>query len=273
MNGVITICLNKEIYYHWTEVLFKSILLHTNINFALVYDNEEWFNKYNLDKLVKYPIHKTDIENPYTFKYELINHSPFDNTIFFDADTIIFKDITPLFNEQFLSICAEWENDWIYNEFSFIPNPDKIVKDFGLQKLYSAYSGFIRFEKTDFYLNLFQKILSNIHFDKKIAKLYNMIMPDEYFLDISISDLDLNKFIPIKLYYSNSVDDISEYYGFTFQNCTDIKIEHLDSFILNVFKKINVTNYLLSIANYKENKQINIINNQIVITPIKKMII
>ena len=98
-------------------------------------------------------------------------------------------------------------------------------------------------------------------------------MPDEYFLDISISDLDLNKFIPIKLYYSNSVDDINEYYGFTFQNCTDIKIEHLDSFILDVFKKINVTNYLLSIANYKENKQINIINNQIIITPIKKMII
>jgi hypothetical protein len=273
MNGVITICLNKEIYYHWTEVLFKSILLHTNVDFALVYDNVEWFNKYNLNTLVKYPIYKTDIENPYTFKYELINHSPFDNTIFFDADTIIFKDITPLFNEQFLSICAKWENEWIYNEFSFIPNPDKITKDFGLQKLYSAYSGFIRFEKTDFYFNLFQKILSNIHFDRKIAKLYNMIMPDEYFLDISISDLDLNKFIPIKLYYSNSLDDINEYYGFTFQNCTDIKIEHLDFFILDTFKKIGISNYLLSIVKSKINKEINIIDNQLVISSIKKMII
>ena len=44
MNGVITISLNKEIYYHWSEVLFKSILLYSNVDFALVYDNEEWFN-------------------------------------------------------------------------------------------------------------------------------------------------------------------------------------------------------------------------------------
>jgi hypothetical protein len=273
MNGVITICLKKEIYYHWSEVLFKSILLYTNVDFALVYDNQEWFNKYNLDKLVKYSIYKTDIENPYTFKYELIKHSPFDNTIFFDADTIIFKDITPLFNEQFLSICAEWENGWIYNEFSFIKNPDKVTKDFGLQKLYSAYSGFIRFEKTNFYFNLFQKILNNIHFDRKIARLYNMIMPDEYFLDISISDLDLNRFIPIKLYYSDYDDEITKYYGFTFQNCTDIKIGNLDSFILNTLKNININNYLLSILNSKINKEINIIDNQIVIKPIKKMMI
>jgi hypothetical protein len=273
MNGVITICLKKEIYYHWSEVLFKSILLYTNVDFALVYDNQEWFNKYNLDKLVKYPIYKSDIENPYTFKYELINHSPFDNTIFFDADTIIFKDISPLFNEQFLSICAEWDDEWIYNDFSFIKNVEKVVSIFGLQKLYSAYSGFIRFEKTNFYFNLFQKILNNIHFDINIARLYNMIMPDEYFLDISISDLNLNKFIPIKLYYSDSVDDINKYYGFTFQNCTDIKIEHLDSLIVDTLKKIGISNYLLSIVKSKINKEINIINNQLVINPIKKMII
>jgi hypothetical protein len=164
----------------------------------------------------------------------------------------------------------------LHNGFAFQLdniNPNKITSQFGLQKLYSAYSGFIRFEKTDFYFNLFKKILNNIHFDKRIAKLYNMIMPDEYFLDISISDLNLNKFIPIKLYYSDSVDDINKYYGFTFQNCTDIKIEHLDSFILNTLKKIEITNYVLSIANYKQNKEINIIDNQLVINLIKKMII
>lgn len=273
MNGVISICLKKEIYYHWVEVLFKSILLHTDVDFALVYDNKEWFNKYNLNKLVKYPIYKTDIENPYTFKYELINYSPFDNTIFFDADTIIFKDIKPLFDEQFLSICAEWDNGWIYNEFSFIKNIDKVINNFGLTKLYSAYSGFIRFEKTNFYLTLFKKILNNIHFDRKIAKLYNMIMPDEYFLNISISELNLNRFIPIKLYYSNYDDDISKYYGFTFQGCTDIQIENLDYFILDVLKKINISTYLLSISKYKENKQINIVDNKIIINPVKKMIL
>ena len=104
MNGVITIALNEEKYYHWTEILFKSILLYTDIEFCLVYDNTEWFTKYNLDKIVKYPIHKSDIQNPYLFKYELIEYTPFDNTIFLDSDTIIFKDITPLFSEQFLCI-------------------------------------------------------------------------------------------------------------------------------------------------------------------------
>ncbi len=256
MNGVITISLNKEIYYHWSEVLFKSILLYTNVDFALVYDNEDWFKKYNLDKLVKYPIYKTDIQNPYTFKYELIKYSPFDNTIFFDADTIIFKDINPLFNEQFLSICAEWKNEWIYNDFSFIENADKVTTDFGLKKLYSAYSGFIRFEKTDFYFNLFEKILNNIHFDRTIAKVYNMIMPDEYFLDISISELDLNKFIPIKLYFSKSKDNIEDYYGFSFQSNRDFKIKNLESLIMDTLKKINVDYYDLILCKIRPNKQL-----------------
>ena len=100
-----------------------------------------------------------------------------------------------------------------------------------------------------------------------------MIMPDEYFLDISISDLNLNKFIPIKLYYSDYDDDINNYYGFTFQNCTDIKIKNLDYIILDILIKSNISNNQLSIANYKENKQINIINNQLIINPIKKSMI
>lgn len=257
MNGVITICLKEEIYYHWTEVLFKSILLYSDIDFSLIYDNEDWFKKYNLDKIVKYPIYKTDIENPYTFKYELINYSPFDNTIFFDADTIIFKDIKPLFDKQFLSICSEWNNGWIYNEFSFINDVEKIVKERELNKFYSAYSGYIRFEKTEFYFTLFKKILENMHFDMRIAKMYSkMIMPDEYFLDISISDLELIKFIPIKLYFSNPNDNINDYYGFTFQSKRDIKIRGLESILMDVIQKIGIKYYDLVSTKIKPNKEL-----------------
>lgn len=256
MNGIITISLKKEIYYHWSEVLFKSILLYTDMEFALVYDNDEWFKKYNLDKLVKYPIYKTNIENPYTFKYELIKYTPFDNTIFFDADTIIFKDIKPLFNEQFLSICGEWKNGWIYNDFSFIENPEVVVNEHNLSKLYSAYSGFIRFEKTEMYYNLFERIINNIHFKLNIAKVYHMIMPDEYFLDISVSDLDLSKFIPIKLYFSKSKDDIGDYYGFTFQSNRDFKIKNLESLIMKTIKNIGVDYYDLVSTKIKPKKEL-----------------
>jgi hypothetical protein len=257
-NGVITIAIHKEIYYHWAEVLFKSILLYTDVEFALVYDNEEWFKKYNLNKLVKYPIYNTDVKNPYIFKYELINYSPFDNTIFFDADTIIFKDITPLFNEQFLSICGEWDSDWIYNEFSpLTPDIDKLIKKYNLSKLYSAYSGYIRFEKTNFYYLLFNNVLSNHHFDRKIYNIYGRDhMPDEYFLNISISELDLNRFIPIKLYFAKSKDDINGYYGFTFQGNRDFKIKNLESMITNTIKKIGINYYDLVSTKIKCKKEL-----------------
>jgi alpha-N-acetylglucosamine transferase len=164
MNGIITIALKEEKYYHWTSILFNSILLYTNVEFALVYDNNDWFVKYNLDKIVKYPIYKNDIENPYMFKYKLIEYTPFDNTIFFDADTIIFKDISPLFLEQPFSICAEWDGDYLYKEYNpFVKRPDIFVKEFNLPKFYSTYSGYIRFEKTDYFKQLFKDILSKEH--------------------------------------------------------------------------------------------------------------
>ena len=46
----------------------------------------------------------------------------------FPKEGIIFKDITPLFNEQCVSICSEWNGEWIFNKFSFIDNPEEIVK-------------------------------------------------------------------------------------------------------------------------------------------------
>lgn len=239
MNGVITIALNEEKYYHWTEILFKSILLYTDIEFCLVYDNTEWFTKYNLDKIVKYPIHKSDIQNPYLFKYELIEYTPFDNTIFLDSDTIIFKDITPLFSEQFLCICADYSNGYVYNLFSFIPNPSSIIKKLGLKKLYSAYSGYLRFEKTNFYKKLFRTILDNVHYDKNIHTLYNRnVMPDEYFLNISISDLVLEKFIPIQLFHIDEIQ--TNMYGYSYQGESTIENKIVLNYIKNTLESLNM---------------------------------
>lgn len=246
MNGVIGISLGNEIYYHWVEVLFKSILFNTDIEFCLIYDNQKYFEKYNLDKIVKYPIYKTDITNPYLFKYELIKHTPFDNTIFFDADTIVFKDISDLFDKQFLSICGEWNNEWIYNYFSFISNPKEIIKKYNLNKFYSAYSGYIRFEKKDFYYNLFEQVILNEHYDYKIFKKYSRdFMPDEYFLNLSITSLDLKKHIPIKLYYLNSSDSIENYYGYTFQGNFNFIDKEIKEYIQKTLNNIFIDEYLI----------------------------
>jgi hypothetical protein len=251
--------LKSEVYYHWVEVLFKSILLHCDVKFALIYDNDEYYRKYNLDNIVDYPIFKKDIINPYTFKYELIKHTPFDNTIYFDADTIILKDITPLFNEQFVSVCGEWDKEWIYNDYSpFSPNPEKIVEKYNLNKLYSTYSGYIRFEKNDFYYDVFKKIILNKHYNKQISKIYNRgFMPDEYFLNMSISDLELKKFIPIKLYYSKTEDGLEHYYGYTFQGNNDIKLINLETVIGEVITKIGIRSYMLGSSKYNQQKELN----------------
>jgi hypothetical protein len=256
-NGVITICLNKEMYYHWSEILFKSILIHTNIDFALVYDNEEWFKKYNLDKLVKYPIYKTDIQNPYLFKYELINYTPFDNTIFLDADTIIFKDITPLFNEQCFSICSEWNGEWIFNKFSFIDNPNEIVKKNKLNKLYSAYSGYLRFEKTDFYKELFKKVLNQTDWDKNLVKKYGRtIMPDEYYLNLTISNYNFKEFIPIQIYFMGSIIS-NDMIGYSYQGQLNNNIENE---VLNKIKNtLNILKINLNINNLTLNYKSKII--------------
>jgi hypothetical protein len=271
MNGVISISLKNEIYYHWVEVLFKSILDKTDIEFCLVYDNKDFFKKYNLDKIVKYPIYKTDIINPYLFKYELIDYTPFDNTIFFDADTIIFKDISDLFDKQFLSICAKWDDDWIYNDFSFISNPTEVVKKHNLNKFYSAYSGYIRFEKTNFYYNLFKKVLSNEHYDYKVFKKYARdFMPDEYFLNLSISNLDLKKHIPIKLYYLKSNDSIQDYYGYSFQGNFNLIDMELKENINKTLKKILVDMYLIGGTKFNSTKQFK--NLEIINLPAKRII-
>ena len=252
-NGIITIATHKEIYYHWSEILFKSILIHTNIDFAFVYDNEEWFKKYNLDKLIKYPIYKTDIKNPYLFKYELINYSPFDNTIFLDADTIIFEDITPLFTKQCVSICSEWNGEWLFNKFSFVNNPNEILKKFNLIKFYSAYSGYLRFEKTDFYKELFKKVLNQTDRDSNMVKKYGRnIMPDEYYLNLTISNYNFKEFIPIQIYFMG--DNVSEnMVGYSYQGYLNnkIPIQILDNIknTLNTLKiDLNINNLTL---NYK----------------------
>jgi hypothetical protein len=246
-TGVITIALKEEKYYHWAEILFKSILLHTDIEFSLVYDNTNWFTKYNLDKLVKYPIYKTDIENPYLFKYELINYSPFDNTLFLDADTIIFKDITPVFYEQPVSICAEWNGDYVFNKFSFINNPQDIVTKFNLEKLYSAYSGYLRFEKTDFYTNLFTDILNQKDYNKALVYQYNRnIMPDEYFLNIVISKYNFKKYTPIQIYYMDYItNDII--IGYSYQGLLNNNIPN------DILNKIKYTLNILKIDLYINN--------------------
>lgn len=218
MQGVITLSLIHERYYKWAEILFKSILNFTSIDFALVYDNEEYLKKYNLDKLVKYPIKKTDIDNPYLYKYKLIECTPFSNTIFFDADTVITKNIQPLFNTQSIAVYGEWDKEWLYNDFSFINNPELTVKKHNLKKLYSAYSGYLRFEDSTFYKELFNNVIGKVHHDNYFYKIYKReVMPDEYFLNLSITELELKKFTPIQLAFSKNLLDEDEYYGYSYQ--------------------------------------------------------
>lgn len=245
MKGVITIASKHERYYYWANQLFNSISLFVDIDFALVYDNEEYFNKYNLNNLVKYPIFISNIDNPYLLKYKLVEYTPFKNTIFFDADTVIFRDITPLFNLQNIAVYGEWKNDWLYKEFGGpLANPQRIASRFNLSKLYSCYSGYLRFSEEN--KSFLEEVINCDYYDKSIQRDYGRgIMPDELFLDITASKLKLSKFTPVRLNLSTNNFDLDEYFGFSYQGVENIKSPVLESVVKRAIKNSHHTKYLL----------------------------
>lgn len=243
MKGLITISLGDEKYYKWTEILFRSVNLFSTIPLCVVYDNDYLLKKYNLDKLAQFCI-KREFENPYLLKYKLINYTPFTKTIFLDADTIITRDINELFNEQFVGIYGEWDKQWLYKHFSFVNDPTHTVRKYKLPRFLSAYSGYLSFDQSDYYRVLFDNVLSKVHYDSYYYKIYGReVMPDEYFLDLVVSNYELNKFTPIQLNFSNLSTNEFNFYGYSHQGTGNIRNNRVNKVLKDI--KMTLTNTLI----------------------------
>jgi len=238
--------------------------MFSNIELALVYDNKEWFSKYHLNEMVNHPIYIEKIEDPYSFRHHLIDYTPFFNTIFIDADTIIFKDISVFFDKQPFCIDGYYDGEKMVDSIinPFFEDPDTLMKRHNLKRLYSSYTGFMRFEKTDFYKQLFHRVLNNDYYNEKVVERYGRgIMPEDYLFNLTISDMELEYFMPIKVFYSyvnwgNSLnaqqDNVEDFYGFTFQGSSMLpnRTINLKNKIFDTLTNIGFNSYPLRDGTY-----------------------
>ena len=63
-------------------------------------------------------------------------------------------------------------------------------------------------------------------------------MPDEYFLNISISDLVLEKFIPIQLFHIDEIQ--TNMYGYSYQGESTIENKIVLNYIKNTLESLNM---------------------------------
>ena len=95
-RGFITIATGNESYYKMAANLLKSYRFYSdnNLPFAILSDKENEYTKL-FDKTII--LKKSD--KTYLDKIELLNNIPFDETIFIEADCLIYGNLNNLFND------------------------------------------------------------------------------------------------------------------------------------------------------------------------------
>ena len=94
-KGFVTLATGKDHYYQLAANLLESYIFSTDSNrmpFAIICDRENEYTK-NFDKVVLI----NNPSNSYMDKIEMLNLAPFEENIFIDADSLVYKDINDLF--------------------------------------------------------------------------------------------------------------------------------------------------------------------------------
>lgn len=132
-----------------------------------------------------------DYEGGYQrLKLCLDKYSPFDRTLFLDADTIITRDITPLFNQKYkfqIGVLGDTPN------YKWWGDKEKIHERYGEGYLPKTYSGIIYFEDREIFPTA-RKIYDN--YDGIVVK-WRGGLPDEYCFNVAIL---IHKLTMIKKY-------------------------------------------------------------------------
>jgi hypothetical protein len=102
-KSVITIAVGNEYYYELTRNLVRSFLIHNSnnrIKFNLVTDNVNAFNCFKeIDRVLINAIDIANDEKSFTAKFYLLNYALEGENLFIDCDCLVYKDLTPVFNE------------------------------------------------------------------------------------------------------------------------------------------------------------------------------
>lgn len=94
-RGFITVATGRELYFIMAHNLLLSYRYHakTPVPFAILCDRQnEWTADFDQVVIIDRPA------NSYFDKMRILDLSPFDETIFIDADSLIYRDLTPLWD-------------------------------------------------------------------------------------------------------------------------------------------------------------------------------
>lgn len=113
-KGFITIATGDELYYRLAYNLLKSYKFYTSspMPFAIICDKENEYTKY-FDYVIKIDESKKNFMD----KFEIFDKSPFEKTIFIDADSLAYNDLNVLWN--YFETATDFS--CIGEEFSVIP--------------------------------------------------------------------------------------------------------------------------------------------------------
>jgi hypothetical protein len=103
MNGVLIIGAGHQNYGHMANTLAMTIRQHSDIPIHILTDGEAAkvldMDIYTVSAIPEEACIKNGRKNYFKTKTHIYDLSPFDRTIFLDADLIIIRDISVLFNE------------------------------------------------------------------------------------------------------------------------------------------------------------------------------
>lgn len=240
-QGIIILALKKDAYYCGAFNLALSIKYHNpNINITLVSDGGhtrvyDGF-KYSVFDNIKL-IDKADYTDknsmfcPAKAKININKYTPYDNTLYIDADSLVLKDLQPIL-DKLVSLDGNFYaqyfatgglNDSIhYNVWA----ENKDIWDFfklkETDKINTVNSSWIFFKKAD---KFFKKLNDNYNKGFPIEKLkvrWGGTLPDELFIVGTLAQMNINPNSGLDLmFFGNEIDSRNvsqlenDYYAFT----------------------------------------------------------
>jgi hypothetical protein len=185
-KGILIQALGHNNYYQMAVALAASIKVNNpNLNICLVTDNDVKDNHVGLFRMIKKPIQKS-ITNGEKIEYikaklYMYDYSPFDETIFLDADQIMIgeRDLEKVFNEL-ENIDFTMSNTGIAG-FSVWANIEEVQNIYGKKDFWNFHSEFVYFKKSDKVKKFFDTA-KKVYADNKIesaTKFANATMADE----------------------------------------------------------------------------------------------
>lgn len=219
-RGVVLLALGYPIYGNWAAQLAASIHYSApDVKIALLTDNKgtkEIAPQYlkHFSEIIELPEEcytKEGMSNYLKAKTFIYDYSPFDETIFLDADMIWlpYKPITQLFGKEYDFTMISRSDEPIEtknNTLIFWAKPSDLLETFphlAGKHLYNVSSEFIYFKKTK-KVKAFFELVKSFYIEPKVAyRDFGMQVPDElaYTLAMLHSDIKPHENVYVPIYW------------------------------------------------------------------------